>query len=445
MEDLKLNSKEFLDAITSVVPKKRQLAIQEMGYYNFIHFGLNTFTGKEWGDGKVSPKKFTVKDIDTDKWVRDLKSTGSKGVIITSKHHDGFCLFPSKYTDYTIANTKYQGGKGDIIKQLSESCQKYDFKLGIYLSPWDRHENTYGTDEYNDFFCNQLTELCLNYGEIFCFWFDGACGEGPNGKKQIYDWSRYYEVIRRLQPNACISVCGPDVRWIGNEGGKSREAEYSVVSTRFAETDDIAANSQQQAGAKVMAEKLDTTDECLGSREKLLGENLCWYPAEMDVTITTIGWFYHKKYEMFNTRSIENLKKCYYTSVGNNAMLLLNVPPNKKGEIPEKFITRLQDTKKSIEDDFANEVEFKGRNSEFELKAEFSKTSVSKVVLEEDVTKSQRVETFEIYADDKKVFDGKTIGFKKFCIFDSVKCSELTVKVTSCRNELYIKSFKIFR
>ena len=171
---IKLN---FNDTSNKIVPNNRQLNILEMGYYNFIHFGLNTYTGKEWGDGNVDPKNFKLKQLDTDKWVQDLMSTGSKGVIITAKHHDGFCLFNSKYTDYCIRNTPYKSGQGDIVKELSESCKKFGFKLGIYLSPWDRHEPTYGTEAYNDYFCNQLEELCTNYGDIFCFWFDGACGE----------------------------------------------------------------------------------------------------------------------------------------------------------------------------------------------------------------------------------------------------------------------------
>ena len=195
---IKLN---FNDMSNKIVPNNRQLNILEMGYYNFIHFGLNTYTGKEWGDGNVDPKNFKLKQLDTDKWVQDLMSTGSKGVIITAKHHDGFCLFNSKYTDYCIRNTPYKSGQGDIVKELSESCKKFGFKLGIYLSPWDRHEPTYGTEAYNDYFCNQLEELCTNYGDIFCFWFDGACGEGKNGKKQRYDWERYYATIHfKLRP-----------------------------------------------------------------------------------------------------------------------------------------------------------------------------------------------------------------------------------------------------
>lgn len=171
----------------SVVPSQRQLDFLEMEYYNFIHFGINTMNNAEWGKGNEDISRFNPEKLDTDQWCRVLKSTGSKGIIITAKHHDGFCLFDTEQTDHNVMNTPF--GK-DIVKMLSESCRKFGLKLGIYLSPWDRHEKTYGTEKYNDFFVNQLTELCENYGDIFCFWFDGACGEGKNGKKQVYDWKK---------------------------------------------------------------------------------------------------------------------------------------------------------------------------------------------------------------------------------------------------------------
>lgn len=441
-----LNETSFLDNITSVIPTDVQKNIQGMGYYNFIHFGLNTFTGKEWGSGKVDLSKFKITDIDTDEWVKDLKSTGSKGVILTAKHHDGFCLFASKYTDYSIKNTIYRNGNGDLVKQLADSCKKLDFKFGIYLSPWDRHESTYGTEAYNDYFCNQLTELCTNYGEIFCFWFDGACGEGPNGKKQRYDWERYYKIIRELQPNAAISNCGPDVRWIGNECGKCRESEFSVLPIEVMDHEVIAANSQQQAGAEVMIKAIDKTIDDLGSREKLYGKNLCWYPAEMDVSITTIGWFHHKSYELFRRRSVKNLKQCYYDSVGNNAILLLNIPPNKKGVMPKRFIDQVVKARNEIENEFKEKIcqDFVSSKNVYTYNFE-NETTVSKAILEEDVDFSQRVESFEIYADNELVYSGKTIGFKKMCKFKSVKCTKIDLKITSCRKNPYLKTFDLYK
>lgn len=442
-----VGSKEFLNRIISVVPENRQLEFQKLGYYNFIHFGLNTFTKKEWGSGKVSPDIFKLTDIDTDKWARDLKRTGSTGVILTAKHHDGFCLFPSKYTDYTIAATKCRNGKGDIVKQLADSCKKYDLKFGIYLSPWDRHESTYDTDAYNDFFCNQLTELCTNYGEIFCFWFDGACGEGENGKKQNYDWNHYFEIIRRLQPNAVITNCGPDVRWIGNEFGKPRKSEFSVVPKKLQDNLKIAEMSQQSEGAAVMIKAPSYTDKLLGEREQLSEEELCWYPAEMNIPVTYIGWFWRPLFEIFFTRSVRNLEKCYYNSVGANATLLINVPPNDKGELPKKFIKRLVKARNRIEKRFISKAEIIGitqSNNDFAVK--IKPQTVKTVVLSEDITKSQRIEEFSIIENGKTVYKGTAIGFKKICLLKKLikNCSELIIRIDKCRLQPYIKDIRIY-
>lgn len=441
-----VNSKEFLDRITSVVPTKKQLDFQKLEYYNFIHFGLNTFTKKEWGSGKVSPDCFGLTDLDTDQWVSGLKKTGSKGIIITAKHHDGFCLFPSKFTDYTIASTKYRNGKGDIIRQLSDSCKKYDMKLGIYLSPWDRHEPTYGTDKYNDFFVSQLTELCTNYGELFCFWFDGACGEGKNGKKQVYDWQRYFDTIHSLQPNAVIANCGPDVRWIGNEQGKCRSSEFSVVPKQLQDHIYIASLSQQEDDARAMT-KMDFTDSVLGDREKLLDCELCWYPAEMDVSVTRIGWFWRKSFELFQLRSAKELADCYYSSVGNNGMLLLNVPPNDKGEIPERYINRILKAKELVEKRFRNKTEITSRQQNGNIiTLTFPESDVRTVVLSEDITRSQRVEKFSLTVGGKTVYSGNTIGYKKICILEkTVKaCGEMKLVIEKCRNEPYIEKFELY-
>ena len=261
-----------------------------MEYYSFIHFGINTINNVEWGKGSENIAAFNPKKLDTDQWCSVLKETGSKGVIITAKHHDGFCLWATKETDHCVTNTPF---KKDIVKMLSDSCKKYGLEFGIYLSPWDRHEKTYGTEEYNDFYIRQLKELCTNYGEVFCFWFDGACGEGPNGKKQVYDWQRYYSTIRELQPNAVISVCGPDVRWIGNEAGKVRESEWSVVPADKEKEEAIMENSQQTDDGGKEVSKTDERDADLGSREVLRNHSeLMFKPAEADVSIN-LGWFWH--------------------------------------------------------------------------------------------------------------------------------------------------------
>lgn len=442
-----VNSKEFLDRLTSVVPSGKQIEFQNMEYYNFIHFGLNTFTGKEWGDGKTDPSVFTVKEINTDKWVLQLKATGSKGIIFTAKHHDGFCLFASEYTDYNIRKTAYKDGKGDLVRDLAESCKRHGMKLGIYLSPWDRHESTYGTREYNDYFCNQLTELCTSYGDIFCFWFDGACGEGPNGKKQSYDWKRYFEIINRLQPDAVIANCGPDVRWIGNEQGRGRVSEYSVVSTRLRDRLKIAEMSQQKEGAAVMSRMPAERDKSLGEREQLIGEELCWYPAEMDISVTEQGWFWRKSFELFKLRSVDNLMQCYYESVGNNATLLLNVAPNNKGELPERYVKRLMQFRARLDRQFANEVEgVKISQDGNSFRITFPESEVKTVVICEDVTRSQRIEKFRLTANGEAVYSGTTVGFKKICnLKKTVKCSEIVLYTDKCRNEPYLYRVRLFR
>lgn len=197
------------ERLIQIVPSPRQTAFQQLEFYSFVHFSMNTYTGKEWGDGSETPELFYPVNFDARQWVDAVASAGMRGLILTCKHHDGFCLWPSAYTKHSVAESPYRDGKGDIVREVSEACREKGIKFGIYLSPWDRNNESYGKGtEYDDYFVNQLTELLTNYGEIFDVWFDGACGEGKNGKKQYYDWERYYEVIRRFQPGACINVCG---------------------------------------------------------------------------------------------------------------------------------------------------------------------------------------------------------------------------------------------
>ena len=179
--------------------------------------------------------------LDAVQWVTAIKDAGMRGLILTCKHHDGFCLWPSRYTRHSVAASPYKGGKGDIVREVADACQAAGIKFGVYLSPWDRNSELYGRgEEYDDYFVNQLTELLTNYGPVFDVWFDGACGEGAGGMRQCYNWERYYEVIRKLQPDACINVCGPDIRWCGNEAGDTRDAEWSVVPARLRDTEMIA-------------------------------------------------------------------------------------------------------------------------------------------------------------------------------------------------------------
>ena len=247
--------------LTAVRPSERQIAYEDLEFTGFLHFTVNTFTGREWGDGTEREEIFDPAELDASQWARTLKAAGMKGVILTCKHHDGFCLWPSRYTAHSVASSKYKGGKGDIVRELSDACRTYGLRFGVYLSPWDRNCALYGQGKaYDDYFVNQLTELLTNYGKIFCVWFDGACGEGPNGKKQVYDWDRYFRTIRELQPEAVISVCGPDVRWCGNEAGDTREAEWSVVPKRCKDTERIKENSQQADDASFRQRKISAGD-----------------------------------------------------------------------------------------------------------------------------------------------------------------------------------------
>ncbi|HIS04374.1 MAG TPA: alpha-L-fucosidase, partial [Candidatus Fimenecus stercoravium] len=219
---------------TSIVPNRRQLLIQKMRYYAFVHYTVNTFTNREWGNGKEPESVFDPAAQDTDQWCEAIADAGMKGVILTCKHHDGFCLWPTKTTEHSVKNSPYNNGKGDVVREVADSCRKYGLKFGVYLSPWDRNCPLYGTPGYNDFYIEQLTELLTNYGEIFMLWLDGACGADAAGQpKQKYDFERIWKTAVELQPNIVMSGCAPDVRWIGNESGKTRESEWNVVP-RFA-------------------------------------------------------------------------------------------------------------------------------------------------------------------------------------------------------------------
>ena len=319
------------ERLVEVRPSKRQLDFQDTEFYAFVHFTVNTYTDKEWGDGTEDPAIFDPVDFDAKQWVDAVKSAGMRGLILTCKHHDGFCLWQSKLTDHSVASSPFRGGKGDIVGEVAKACAKGGIKFGVYLSPWDRNCPLYGMGkEYDDYFVGQLTELLTNYGEVFSVWFDGACGEGPNGKKQYYDWERYYATIRELQPNACINVCGPDIRWCGNEAGFTRPSEWSVVPKRTKDTEKVASLSQQADDTEFRQREIHAHDLDLGSREILENETeLIWYPAEVNTSIRP-GWFYHE-YEDDKVRSLDDMIHVYNNSVGGNATFLLNIPPTRSG------------------------------------------------------------------------------------------------------------------
>ena len=444
--EMERETEKYIELAVNTVPSSRQYEWNKLEFYAFIHFGVNQFTNREWGVGNEDPAIFNPKQLDANQWVQAVKSAGMKGLILTAKHHDGFCLWPSFYTEHSIKNSPYKNGKGDIVKETAEACKKADIKFGIYLSPWDRNSQDYGTPEYNDYYINQLTELLTGYGDLFCIWLDGACGEGPNGKKQVYDFNRYYETVRKYQPNACISVCGPDVRWCGNEAGSCRKSEWSVVPT---------------------SKELDISAEDLGSRDKIIDCNeFKWFPAEADTSIRP-GWFYHTE-EDNKVRSFEELINIYYNSVGGNASLLLNIPPDTRGLIHENDLKRLKEIgdylKRTFSLDIAKGCNVICDNSEpltpaasitdgkedsyWKPKDYCGEVSViidlgkenkfSHVVLMENIKKGQRIESFYIGASTdgkeyKTIYENTVVGYKRICKFEVETARYVKICITKSR------------
>ena len=456
--------------LIKAIPSERQLTYEKMEFFCFIHFTVNTFTGSEWGDGKEDVSIFNPTELDARQWVKSAKDAGMKGLILTCKHHDGFCLWPSKYTEHSVKNSPYKNGNGDIVREVSEACKEFGLKFGVYLSPWDRNNSSYGKGkEYDDYYVNQLTELLTEYGELYTIWLDGACGEGANGKIQKYDWNRYYKVMRELQPNAVISISGPDVRWCGNEAGEVRESEWSVVAKDMTDPSITAELSQHEDNEEFRDRPLDETQSDLGSRERLKNEKeLVWYPAETDVSIRP-GWFYNEE-EDDKVRSFENLKDIYLKSVGGNTTLLLNIPPMKNGKIHEKDMAILKRLGEFINDTFKNNLlksslittvpehdcrgnspdmmrtddyntYFMNKEGENKLLIEIKFDECKKLnylVLKEAITFSQRVEKFNVYFNDEsvnkiKIFEGTTIGYKRIIDLKGTKTDNLTIEIEDSR------------
>jgi len=462
---------DIIRKAANVRPSKKQLEWQKYELTAFLHYGVNTFTGKEWGTGKEDPAIFNPSGQNVEQWVKIMKDAGFKMAILTAKHHDGFCLWPSAYTEYSIKNSPYKDGKGDIMKEFTDACKKYGMKAGVYLSPWDMNNPDYGNSPvYNEFFRNQLTELLSNYGQIDEVWFDGANGEGPNGKKQEYDFPSYYSLINKLQPQAVIAVMGPDVRWVGTETGYGRTTEWSVVPTDGTTLDKVAAESQAQA---TFAPKRDLRGEDLGSRsviEKASG--LVWYPAETDVSIRK-GWFFHENEE---PKSVEKLLDIYISSIGRNGVLLLNVPPDKRGLIHESDSTVLSEFGKLINSIFSNNlaknaaIEADGENAKSLLDDDFdtywttnSEKDTTATIeltlkdpvtfnilqLQENIALGQRVESFVMeYWDGndwKPVSEGTTIGYKRILRFEPITASKVRLRITSSRLNPHISSLGLFK
>jgi alpha-L-fucosidase len=326
------------------IPTAHQLAWHELETYAFIHFTTNTFTGKEWGYGDESPSIVNPTDMNVDQWVKTIKDAGLKAVILTCKHHDGFVLWPSKYTDHSIAASPYKNGKGDIVKEVSEACKKYNLKFGVYLSPWDRNRADYGSPSYVEYYRNQLKELFEAYGPIFEMWFDGANGGdgyygGSKEKRKIngrtfYDWPKTIELVRDLEPKILFfSDAGPDIRWVGNERGVAGKTNWNSIS-----------RDTLYAGKAGIEDLLNTGHE----------NGKDWVPAEVDVSIRP-GWFYHKE-EDEKVKTPEKLFEIYMTSVGRGSNLLLNIPPDRRGQVHENDVKSLLEWRKILNEKFSNNL-----------------------------------------------------------------------------------------
>ena len=441
------------------LPTEQQLKWQELEYYMFIHFGPNTFTDVEWGDGKEDPKIFNPTDMNTDQWAATAKAAGMKAIIITAKHHDGFCLWPSEYSTHTVRESKWKDGKGDILKDLAESCKKYGLLLGVYLSPWDQNHPAYNTPEYNQIFANTLNEVHSNYGEIFEQWFDGA-NDGTS--KQVYDWDLFHKAVFEKHPHAIIfSDVGPGCRWVGNERGYAGETNWSRIN---AEGYTPGAN----------APDIKTLNEGLSDGKD-------WIPAEVDVSIRP-GWFYSPKTDD-KVKSVSHLMDIYYSSVGRNGNLLLNVPPDRRGQIHPNDSIRLMEFKKArdkaFETNLAKDVKatasntrgnsdkysisklFDGDKSTYwatddgvktaSIEIDFGKTIVfNRILLQEYITLGQRVAQFDVkyWNDEKQIWSdltsATTIGHKRILSTPQVSSSKIKVSITKSLAEPLLSNLEIY-
>lgn len=464
-----IDTEEKARLAAHVVPSERQLDWQKMEFTCFLSFGINTFTDVEWGTGKEDPAIFNPTELDARQWVRTAKEAGMKMMLLTCKHHDGFCLWPSKYTDFSVVSSPWKDGKGDVVAELAEACREYDMKLAVYLSPWDMNHPDYGTDKYNDYFVNQLTELLTEYGRVDEVWFDGACGEGPNGKRQVYDFERYYSVIRELQPEAVIAVMGPDVRWVGTETGYGRDTEWSVIPASQKSLNAIAASSQQEAGSGTFLPEGDKMATDLGSRQMLENASgVIWYPSEVDVSIRP-GWYYHSR-EDEHVKSPQKLIDILYSSIGKNSLLLLNLPPDKRGLIHENDIRNLMEMQRILAETFsdnlldrASAMSFKreqlsdgelttyweGSTENNYMEITFAEAiSFDRLLLQENITEGQRVEKFtlEVWDNDRwiETATGTTIGYKRILRFNPVTTTKARIIINETRDTPQIAELGLY-
>jgi alpha-L-fucosidase len=345
------------------VPSPSQLAWQQDELAIFVHFGVNTFTNREWGDGKEDPAIFNPTRLDANQWAQSARDAGFKAMVLTAKHHDGFCLWPTKTTRHSVASSPFRAGKGDVVREFVDACRGAGLKVGLYCSPWDRNHPAYGdSPRYNDIFCDQLTELLTQYGQIHEVWFDGANGEGPNGKKQEYDWPRFWGHVRKLQPDAVMfSDAGPDIRWIGNERGVAGDTNWSTVDPAVVPVPGLSGDA--------VMKMLQDGDP----------NGTVWRPGETDVSIRP-GWFYHPA-EDSRVKTVEQLVDLYFTSVGRNSKLLLNVPPTSEGLLHNVDVERLTGMRQRLDSLFGRDVTARDKAGGLERSRPSARESIYRISL----------------------------------------------------------------
>lgn len=427
------------------VPNERQMEWYGRKRTIFFHFGMNTFTGREWGDGTESPTTFNPSELCVEQWVKTIKDGGFTTAILTAKHHDGFCLWPSKYTEHSVKNSPYKNGKGDIVREFTEACLKHGIKAGIYLSPWDRHEKTWGSEEYNDYYVGQLEELFSNYGKIWECWWDGA-----GSTEAVYDWERWANTVRTLQPDAVIfgslgATPWVDVRWVGNEKGVAGKPCYSTIDSHSL----VVENTYELNHGKPGGER--------------------FIPAEVDVSIRP-GWFYHLEQDQL-VRTPENLLELWFTSIGSNAGLLLNLPPDRRGLVHENDAYAIKEFRrileKTLENNLATDGVFEGealfdccaenliKSDKFYLPKENSfkvklpqKREINTLIIGEGIELGHKVTKISAYAnidgEEKRLFENQIIGYTLAQRFDTVKTDEVTVKLEYADTPI-LRNFGLYR
>jgi alpha-L-fucosidase len=450
------------------LPEARQLKWHEMEFYAFVHFNMNTFTDMEWGTGGESPELFNPTELDCHQWARVCRDAGMKGIILTAKHHDGFCLWPSEYTEHSVKNSPWKDGKGDVVRELADACEEYGLKLGLYLSPWDRNHAEYGTEAYITYFRNQLTELMTNYGEVFEVWFDGANGGtgyygGANEERRVdrktyYDWPNTRKIVRDLQPNAVMfSDAGPGVRWVGNEAGWAGETNWCLLRK-----DEFYPGSPNYR-------ELTTGQE----------DGTHWVPAEVDVSIRP-GWYYHAS-EDHKVKSVKQLVDIYYHSIGRNAAFLLNFPVDQRGLIHEKdqeqLMKMVEVIRKDLDKDLAREAraeasQVRGKSRKFNgekavdgdpetywatddgvlaasLVIDFGEQrTFNRFLVQEYIPLGQRVRKFtlEAWANDgwEQIDAQTTIGYKRILRFDNVSSQKIRFNILDARGCPTISNLEVY-